>query len=262
MPILQKTNLSFIAHSVTENPNQESFYKHSHNDYELFFFIRGDAEYVLENRCFTLKPYTLLFIKPAVYHYLRLKTLSPYERFIVNFSPKIVPAEVLARLENNSPLYRFNKNSEVSRMFLSAERKYRYYRSEDYSYLMELKLREIILSISYSGDYAEDGDLIEEDDTLNRIINFINGNLNRNLSLDTLSQELFLSKSHISHLFSDKMRIGIIKYIREKQLLYAQKLIRDGCLPTEVYKECGFEYYSSFYRAYLSYHGINPARDR
>ena len=47
-------------------------------------------------------------------------------------------------------------------------------------------------------------------------------------------------------------------YVRNKKLLLAHRKMRHGKKPTEIYLECGFSSYPSFYRAYIAYFGKKP----
>lgn len=39
--------------------------KHTHNNYELIFFERGEANYIVESRRYRLKNYDLILTKPG-----------------------------------------------------------------------------------------------------------------------------------------------------------------------------------------------------
>ena len=54
------------------------------------------------------------------------------------------------------------------------------------------------------------------------------------------------------------MGIGIMEYVRNKKVIRAHERIKKGEKPTEIYAECGFQTYSSFYRAFVSYFGFAP----
>ena len=48
----------------------ELFMMHSHNTYELLYFEKGEATYVIENRKYRLHKNDLIFIRPLKYHYI------------------------------------------------------------------------------------------------------------------------------------------------------------------------------------------------
>lgn len=243
-------------------PKQENFYRHCHNSYELFFFIEGEANYVVENKLYELTPYSLLFIKPTIYHYLQLKNMKAYYRMVINIMPNTLSNEFFKRFKNKNALYHFNSNSEITKILMSLESKKDIFSTEDYNEFVKIKVNEVLINLLYIKNNTDSKTTYIDDDTLSLILKYINENLYSYLNIDIISKALFLSKSHISHIFSDRMKIGIMQYIKEKKILLAQTLIRAGGNPTEIAKECGFNEYSSFYRLYKLKFGVNPAHDK
>ena len=70
----------------TDNPTQNMFHRHIHNDFEILYFVSGDADFIIEGNICRLNKGDLLLIKPRVYHYLRLRSNTKYERFVINFT--------------------------------------------------------------------------------------------------------------------------------------------------------------------------------
>ncbi|MBE7034478.1 MAG: helix-turn-helix domain-containing protein, partial [Ruminococcaceae bacterium] len=62
-------------------------------------------------------------------------------------------------------------------------------------------------------------------------------------------------------LFSEHLEITPKKYINTKRLILAQKKIRQGEKPTQIYPKCGFSEYSTFWREYKNYFGYSPSEE-
>ena len=60
-------------------------------------------------------------------------------------------------------------------------------------------------------------------------------------------------------LFKDQTGETVHAYIRQKRLLYAARLIREGMPAGQAASACGFNDYSVFNRAFRSSFGIRPA---
>ena len=93
------------------------------------------------------------------------------------------------------------------------------------------------------------------------MIKLIAENLDKNLSPKFFSEQLFLSESYLKHLFSKTMHVGLSHYINNLRVLKAQKLISEGSRPNEIYRQCGFASYTTFYREYKHFTGKSPAKD-
>ena len=86
----------------------------------------------------------------------------------------------------------------------------------------------------------------------------INDNLDKKITLDSLSKASNFSKSYICNEFKLHMKTPIIQYVRKKKILAAHKMIEAGSRPYQVAKQFGFDDYSTFYRSYLSIIGHPP----
>ena len=100
--------------------------------------------------------------------------------------------------------------------------------------------------------------IIAGEKNFQKILSYINRNLTLIKSVEDIANALFFSKSYIMHLFKSELREGVMQYVRNKKILLAHQKIRKGEKPTEIYTECGFSNYPSFYRAYCAYFGTSP----
>ena len=94
--------------------------------------------------------------------------------------------------------------------------------------------------------------------TYDAITGFVEQHLSEELSLDRLSRELFLSKYYISHLFQENTGLSLHQYITKKRLAAAADAIKSGAAATEASRLCGFQEYTSFYRAFRKEYGVGP----
>lgn len=61
---------------------------HYHEFYEIFLFVSGNADYVVHDKMFRLKPGDLLIIPPAIMHHPIFRDFEiPYERYVLWLSP-------------------------------------------------------------------------------------------------------------------------------------------------------------------------------
>lgn len=94
---------------------------------------------------------------------------------------------------------------------------------------------------------------------VSRIIRYCRDHYQEDLSVAQLSQELHLSRSHISHTFHDKLKISFPKYVNSLRLAKAVKLLRRReHTVTEVAQLAGYQTIRSFNRAFVSHFGMSP----
>ncbi len=90
------------------------------------------------------------------------------------------------------------------------------------------------------------------------LIFYIEDHLDKELSLDLLAKEFFVSKYHIAHVFKDHLGMSIHQYITKKRLALCREAILGEMSITQAYQTFGFGDYSSFYRAFKKEYGISP----
>ena len=107
---------------------------------------------------------------------------------------------------------------------------------------------------------AGSGTAWEDDSSGSELIDYINENLSRDLSLDALAERFFISKSQLNRRFKKLTGATVGEYIAAKRLLYARERIFDGVPAAQASSESGFNDYSAFYRAYKKKFGVTPGR--
>lgn len=83
------------------------------------------------------------------------------------------------------------------------------------------------------------------------------------LTVERLSRELHISRSHISHLFNERFRISLPEYINSLRLADAVRMLdQGGHSVTEVAQRAGFQTIRTFNRAFLKRFGVSPRQFR
>lgn len=250
----------YFEYKETLAPEQKSFFPHLHSDYELFYFTEGDVEYIVGESVYRLQKNDLLLIRPSVYHYPRILSQKKYIRTIVNF-PKEFLADARLPDENGPVRFRLPPSGNMANLFKCAiDATERFSETEAFSAIRHI-LNLIFLYLKFDDrQEADPSDAIHP--LLSDILRYIDENLRSPLSVRELSDKFFISPSWLTHAFQKHLHIGVMQYITRKKILYAQSLIRSGTPPTEAAKTCALDNYSTVYRQYKRYLGIQPKNDR
>ena len=209
-------------------------------------------------------PGDILLIRPTEAHFIETDPRYDYERIIVSFDPAI-----LQDLDPDSTLTRplFDRKSG----------KQNHYRATDFetdAYMKHLRnmlnadgdrltalanlillMKELCTIFDQSALLASQPDTVEY-----RIIRHINKHLSTELTLKELCDTFFLSRAQLCMRFKNATGISVAKYISRKRLILARQKILQGQKPTDIYSECGYQDYSTFYRAYLRFSVTAPSR--
>ena len=104
---------------------------------------------------------------------------------------------------------------------------------------------------------------INRDNIKFTVMYYIQQHANENLTLDSVSKELGISRSRLSHLFSQKLHINFRQFLNTIRVEKACQLLQEPMKSVkEVCFECGFESTRTFHRAFLQEQKMTPGEFR
>lgn len=125
---------------------------------------------------------------------------------------------------------------------------------------VEENLRHIVTVAMQGGIYQKEntGDLLEQ------VREFVDGNFQKSsLSTAELARMFGISSGYLSTVFSKTYDLSISKYITQKRMEYAARLLKETTSSLETIAQmCGFNSFSYFMRVFKGYYGMTPARFR
>lgn len=246
-------------HHLTSVP-ENTFHRHMHNEFELLYFLSGDAEYIIEGSVYRLRPRDLLLIRPRTFHYLKPLSAAPYERFVINIPEGEIPPLLRDFAQSTENIFRLPEHHPAARLFEdwieieargSAEELTLFLSSFVKSTLLYLKLLPITAPVTP----------LRANRTFDAVLRYIDEHPEERVTAATLAARFFISTSSIVHTCRHTLGISLMQYVSKKRILYAQSRIRSGISPTEVAKLCHYESYATFYRQYKKILNRSPHED-
>ena len=248
---------------------------HAHDYYEFYFFLEGDVSMEIEARSYPLAHGDVILIPPGVSHKLIIHDpAQPYRRFVFWMSREFcrhllaLSADYgyLMQVVRERQDYIFHNdritfNAIQSRLLrlLEEMRGRRFCRDAQISLCVKdllLYLTRLIYERNHTRLQPETDSLYES------LCAFIEEHIEEKLSLERLSEEFFVSKYHIAHVFKENLGLSVHKYVMKKRLGLCRQAILSDMSVTEAYQAFGFGDYSSFYRAFKREYGISPKEVR
>lgn len=263
-------NENYHYFHLRDTAGQEGSY-HFHEFDKLVLLLAGRVDYVVENVSYTLRPGTVLLVPHHAVHRAIIDVSEPYERIILyldtSYFERALPSAGLAECfkradRTNRCLLQADEEQRAEltallRSYEAAQRDDRY-GAEALRDTLIMQLLIAINRISAAGG-AADADDRRYDEKIRLALSYINENLTGELSVDALADRVFLSRYHFMRLFKLQTGSTVHAYVRQKRLLYAARLIREGLPVQQAAAECGFHDYSVFHRAFRASFGFRPA---
>lgn len=245
---------------------------HLHDGYEIYFLLSGDVNYFIEKKVYPIKYGDLFITNNHEIHKPSFQSQAPYERIILQFDPSMVkpfnsPTFDLLHCFVNRPKGEQNKLSLNKNQLEDIMRIFDKFEELDTSssngsdilkliYLVELLV--FLNRIFVSTQHVEEHPNVP--DKLIPVLDYIDENLEADLSLELLEQRFFINRFHLSRLFKKSTGSNIHQYVIFKRVSKAKKLLSEGFSVTETCALSGFSDYSNFIRTFKKTTGISPGQ--
>ena len=264
LPFYESEELIY-HHACQENAPEKLFVQHTHKMYEVYFFVSGAGKFAIENTLYTLQPGDVMLLRPEEYHQFIPTSPEAYERGCVHFDASLVadcPHLLNAfthREKGKQNLLRLDKevfDSLLARMDEAVQMP-EDLRPDMLRFVIGEMLTYIAISVR-NRDRLVGGHQMPA--LVETMLQYIHEHLTDPLSLDILSEQVFMTKSHISRVFKAAMGITPMEYIIRKRVQLARLCLREGMNAKSAAEYCGFGDYSSFYRSYRRIIGETPRK--
>ncbi len=249
-------------HSVIREPDAERYTVHNHDVWEIIYLKSGNVSGVVGAKTYKLRKNSLIIFRPYIQHGITINKATEYERYDILFDDKSLTAEICKKIPRNLEVIDFSTNRYVTDIFAKLDYYYKNLEGEDYKILIANTIEELILNLSITPDDNYNSGLRELNPIIERALEYIDSNYTQAISVTDICNELYVTKSHLHHLFMDHLGISPKRYINTRRLARAQRLIRMGERPNAVYILCGFSDYATFFRNYKAYFGHTPKEEK
>ena len=249
------------------------FEYHHHDFSKIVILIDGDLTYYIEGKAYILKPWDILFVNKNEIHKPVVNPDKYYERIVIWLNPDFMAKYAQGNndllkcfevaIKNNYNLLRLNmKSIEIIKNLIQDIQNCNNsneFGSEILKESLFVQLMVLMNRLFLNSDKNRDIEDIQYDKTIEGVLNYINSNLENDLSIDTIASEFFISKYYLMRKFKNQIGSSIHNYVVQKRLILARSLISDGLSMSSVCSRCGFNDYSSFVRAFKKVYGVSPS---
>lgn len=244
----------FYLNDISDN----NYSFHYHDFYKIIFFIKGKVSYSIEGLNYELNPCDIVLVGKNEIHCPFIDSNSVYERYILYLSQSILDEDSRlsmcfkkAKEEHKNVTRLVSKDYNVVLELLNESSRLLNQNTFGSDFYAKLKIYELLLKLNESIDSngLEYNGNVHYNPKIIDICEYINNHLGEDLSVDTLSGMIYLSKYYFMRLFKEHTGISVHQYILEKRVLYTKALIESGKTISESCLLAGFKDYSTYLRA-------------
>lgn len=245
---------------------QNSLFRlHNHRTYEIYIYISGDAEFHVEGSVFELAPYDILFVCPDEMHRVWHNSETMYNRIIFNVphsyfeNNNITRYEEILRANSATKQCKISGTDTVKSGIKDTVNKLVNCISKGETVDSPI-VNSLFIEMLYTMCNIDNFDtIIGKNSKVQSAIDYININFKNPITLDDVSDNIFISKYHLCRMFKNATGYTVNGYINHRRLMYVEELLRTGNYNLkEASMEAGFGSYTNFYRLYKNENKISP----
>ena len=213
-------NEDFLFFNLKDQKKNE-FEFHYHDFNKIIIFISGEVTYIVEGKSYRLKPWDILLVSKNDLHQPIISSTTPYERIILWLNPLFLKShnkdncDLLSCFhlasERKLNLLRLHENhiNSLKKNLLDLEVAVQ---DKDFASTILrnalflqfiVKINRLFLGMEINKNHED----IEYDPRIEKILSYINSNLDKDLSIDVLSKAFYLNKYYLMHLFKKETRL-------------------------------------------------------
>ena len=248
-------------HTIKDNPKDSEFKFHTHDICEMIFLKSGNITAVIDSKEYKMHENSLVIFRPNVVHRIKVDAPIPYERHGILFDEKIIGNIPYHKASNNLYVVDFSSSPFIIDIFKKLDYYCNNLPEEDFTVILANSIEEILYNLTLIKPEDSNSNYNVINPVINKAIEYIEKNYKNPISIDDICSDLYVSKCHLHHLFMNILKVSPKKYINNKRLTEARNLIRGGKKPHQIYSECGFSDYGTFYRNYKNHFGHIPSKE-
>lgn len=240
---------------------------HYHEFHKLLLLRSGSGSYCVDGKRYALMPGDIVRVGSRAIHRPEFQAGVPYERTILYISREFLQSHQ----QGGCDLERCFAPEQSHVLRLSEKCRQKIFSPADSlekelagsRFGREIRSRCLLLEL-----LVEVGRALESEESLApmesknsrilEILRYLDTHLTEEISIDSLSQQFFLSKYHMMRLFKRETGCTVHEYVTDRRLLFARDSMAEGMSAADACFSSGWHSYSSFVRAYSKRFGTSP----
>lgn len=266
-------NKNLYINYKTLDSSTKGLKEHFHNGYEMIFITQGSSSFTIDNKKHTYDKGDLLFLNNLQRHTMDIVD-NPYSRYMLiiddNYLDSVIQEhEILSIFKNKTDdiRNRFSIKSDHLKFVTDTLNEM----NDIFTFKNDFWEIEFISSFSkllvfLYREYKDHFPTVNKDKNFRLILEvqqFIDKNFKKEISLDLLSNDFFISKYYLSNKYKEITGFTIKQYIILKRIAFAKnRLFYTEESITDIAMRSGFNSQSNFIRTFSKKENMTPLQFR
>ncbi len=254
----------------SENNWKNSFnLRHFHHSYEIYYLLENEVTYYINNKIYNMKPGSVIIVPPNTIHTTHSPNSSQRKRILINLPPYYIEPflkddpNLLKRLHTPPFSITEQKRKKVENLLYAMLEEFN--KASPRKILIKSFLIQFLIELGEISQEHFKSNIPNCDDPATKrmldILDYINSNYYRKITLTTLSEAFFLNPSYISRSFRKKFNLTFSDYLRTVRIKEVCQLLETSSLKLEEIAEAtGFNDSGDLCRTFKAIMQISPSK--
>lgn len=268
-----ESNLGYILNHTSGFSAEASTLSYLHQTpmCMIYYFIHGSGNIKIEGKQYNINDGDMIILNPAEMFCCSVDPDKYHERIVLHFSENLLKNFP----KDCSSLYApfLNREKGVSN-HISADTAKKYSLDVIMKNMLQIaqsnnpateiltlcKITELLSVLCKVFEENDNEKAVQstENPFINKILEFLNTNFTKEMSIEAIAEEFNIDKSYLSHLFKEHVGISVWNYVIFRRISYFNDIVNKGVNIEEASRLAGFNNYSNFFRLYKKHTGITP----
>ncbi|HCT65523.1 MAG TPA: hypothetical protein DIC60_09725 [Lachnospiraceae bacterium] len=240
---------------------------HFHDAYEVTIVLDGHGEMRVGSHTYTMKRGAVMLLHNAEIHRSVVDDETIYRRYVIKFPVEYAvllstpQTDLLKMFEANTPCILLDE-SQIGNIEKLCEKAMIGHVEYGEDLLRQSAFVELIITLNKLAGSLQKAEPYHSKnvDRVTPIMEYITANADKNINLDNIAAEFYITKQHLCYIFKKTTGLGIGEYLTAQRLIRACELLRKGKSVQISGEESGFRNNSHFIRTFKKVFGISPGK--
>ncbi len=248
---------------VSDDPNWFNV-RHQHDACEILYVANGEGQIIIGETMYQLKTGDLAVVNPYVLHEEKTSKDNPLLLMFLSMRNFTLPGLQINQLieDKTCPVincgeYKHHMDTYFQELLMESSNQIQYYQQITKSLLIAI----IVLCLRILSINDKNQEELSTD--CKKVKDYLDKNYTKPITLESLSEMVYISKYYLSHMFKEQTGTSPIKYLTQKRIDTACNLLKETALSVkEISRTVGYENPLYFSQVFKNFVKVSPLEYR